>query len=171
MQLVVRTAQTVIIAAPKLKEVEEINSVLDEFEGDLMNGFKYLAIAAVAAMFVAAGTPKAEAQISVNLGVAPACPYGYYDYTPYQCAPYGYYGPEWFHGRAFIGAGPWFHGRDEFRGHVDTSFDPQRGYSGRFPNNGERATQRSRAPRTFKGNEMRDGRGHANGENHGEEKR
>jgi hypothetical protein len=130
-----------------------------------MNGFKYLALAAVAAMFVAAGTTRAEAQI--NVGVAPACPYGYYDYTPYQCAPYGYYGPEWFQGRTFIGVGPWFHGREEFRGHVNNAFDPQRGYTGRVPNNGERATMRGRAPRDFKGNEMRDGRGHANGENHG----
>jgi hypothetical protein len=36
----------------------------------------------------------AAAQISINIGAAPACPYGYYDYTPYNCAPYGYYGPE-----------------------------------------------------------------------------
>jgi hypothetical protein len=42
-------------------------------------------------------------------GVAPVCTYGYYDYYPYACAPYGYYGPEWFTGGIFIGAGPWFH--------------------------------------------------------------
>src|ERR1700676_199227 len=43
------------------------------------------------------------------VGVAPVCTYGYYDYYPYGCAPYGYYGPEWFSGGFFIGAGPWFH--------------------------------------------------------------
>lgn len=43
-------------------------------------------------------------------GPAPLCAYGYYDYYPYACAPYGYYGPEWFVGGVFIGAGPWFHG-------------------------------------------------------------
>jgi len=41
----------------------------------------------------------------------PYCPYGYYDYAPYSCSPYGYYGPDWFNGGVFIGAGPWFHGR------------------------------------------------------------
>jgi len=44
------------------------------------------------------------------VGPAPVCPYGYYDYYPYACAPYGYYGPSWFVGGVFIGAGPWFHG-------------------------------------------------------------
>jgi hypothetical protein len=44
------------------------------------------------------------------IGPAPVCPYGYYSYYPYTCAPYGYYGPEWFADGVFIGAGPWFHG-------------------------------------------------------------
>ena len=44
------------------------------------------------------------------VGPAPACAYGYYPYYPYACAPYGYYGPAWFSGGVFIGAGPWFHG-------------------------------------------------------------
>jgi hypothetical protein len=132
-----------------------------------MNGIKYLAMVAFAAMSVAAGSPRAEAQVSINVGVAPICPYGYYDYAPYQCAPYGYYGPEWFQGRTFIGVGPWFHGREEFRGHVNNNFDVQRGYSGRVPNNGERARNYGRTPRGFKGNEMRDGRGHGDGDNHG----
>src|SRR6266446_6516806 len=43
-------------------------------------------------------------------GPAPVCAYGYYDYYPYACAPYGYYGPDWFLDGVFIGAGPWFHG-------------------------------------------------------------
>jgi len=59
-----------------------------------MKKITLLALTAVAAFFVMAGTPKTEAQISINIGAAPACPYGYYDYTPYNCAPYGYYGPE-----------------------------------------------------------------------------
>src|SRR6201997_4475869 len=69
--------------------------------------------------------PVAPAQISVNIGVAPVCPYGYFDYAPYNCAPYGYYGPDWFVGGVFIGAGPWFHG---FRG--GRFFD--RGFRGGF---------------------------------------
>ena len=40
----------------------------------------------------------------------PVCAYGYYGYYPYACAPYGYYGPDWFAGGIFVGAGPWFHG-------------------------------------------------------------
>ena len=44
------------------------------------------------------------------LGPAPVCAYGYYPYYPYACAPYGYYGPDWFVGGVFIGAGPWYHG-------------------------------------------------------------
>jgi hypothetical protein len=43
-------------------------------------------------------------------GAAPVCTYGYYDYYPYACAPYGYYGPDWFVGGVFIGAGPWYRG-------------------------------------------------------------
>ena len=53
---------------------------------------------------------KAPAQISVGIGLAPVCPYGYFDYAPYDCSPYGYYGPDWFRGGVFFGAGPWFHG-------------------------------------------------------------
>src|ERR1700704_5866954 len=45
----------------------------------------------------------------VYYGSAPVCTYGYYDYSPYDCAPYGYYGPDWFVGGVFIGAGPWYH--------------------------------------------------------------
>jgi hypothetical protein len=92
-----------------------------------------------------------------NIGVPPACPYGYFDYAPYSCAPYGYYGPEWFSGGVFIGAGPWFHGPHGFYGHVDNRFDPQHGYRGPFPERGDRAFNH------FHGNEMRDGLGHAGG--------
>src|ERR1700683_2136603 len=44
------------------------------------------------------------------IGAPPVCAYGYYNYAPYACAPYGFYGPSWFSGGVFIGAGPWFHG-------------------------------------------------------------
>ena len=59
-----------------------------------------------------------QVSVGVNIGVAPVCPYGYFDYAPYNCAPYGYYGPDWFVGGVFIGAGPWFHGPAGFHGHV-----------------------------------------------------
>src|ERR1700738_1496150 len=95
-----------------------------------MNGFKLFALAAVAAICFAVSAPKTQAQVQVDIGVEPVCPYGYYDVPPYDCAPYGYYGPEWFVGGVFIGAGPWFHGPDHFRGHVDNRFDVHPGYRG-----------------------------------------
>jgi hypothetical protein len=103
----------------------------------------------------------ASAQVSINIGVPPSCPYGYFDYAPYNCAPYGYYGPEWFNGGIFIGAGPWFHGPRDFHGHVDNRFDPHRGYHGPLPEHGDMAFNH------FRGNEIRDGRGHVGGGGHG----
>ncbi len=50
--------------------------------------------------------PPAHAQIVVNLGVQPNCPYGYYDYAPYQCAPMGFYGSGYFYNGIFLGMGP-----------------------------------------------------------------
>jgi hypothetical protein len=105
--------------------------------------------------------PKATAQVSVEVGPAPDCPYGYYDAAPYGCAPAGYYGPEWFSGGVFIGAGPWFHGPADFRGHVNNHFHPDHGYHGPAPQRGEHPDEAKRVDAAhFKGNEMRDGRGH-----------
>jgi hypothetical protein len=134
-----------------------------------MRGLKLLAATAVGAGFFMTGLP-AAAGLSINIGVAgpaPICPYGYFDVAPYSCAPAGYYGPEWFSGRVFIGAGPWFHGSPEFRGHVDNRFHPQYGYHGRMPNPGEKARSAHWAPpANFKGNEERDGRGNVTGGEH-----
>ena len=104
--------------------------------------------------------PSAGAQISLNIGVAPNCPYGYYDYAPYNCSPYGYYGPDWFNGGLFIGAGPWFHGARGFYGHVDNRYDPRNGYHGPFPERGAQPFNH------FQGNEARDGIGHIGNANH-----
>src|ERR1700683_4542666 len=52
-----------------------------------MDGLKILALAAIAASCFAVTIPKNEAQVSVNIGVAHECPYGYYDVPPYDCAP------------------------------------------------------------------------------------
>src|SRR5580658_3468700 len=125
-----------------------------------MRGFVFLAAASVAGAFGLA-VPAAQAQVSVNIGVAPVCPYGYYDVAPYACAPAGYYGPEWFSGGLFIGAGPWFHGPANFHGGVNNHFHPDHGYAGAMPNRGDRPDPARRADRAhFEGNEMRDGRGH-----------
>jgi hypothetical protein len=118
-----------------------------------------LALTAAAALSFAVMSPRANAQVAVgvNIGAAPACPYGYYDYAPYSCAPYGYYGPEWFVSGVFIGAGPWYRGPAHFSGHVDNRFDARAGYHGPFPNHGDHPAPHPQGG--FHGNEMRDGRG------------
>src|ERR1700683_4401460 len=115
-----------------------------------MSGLKMVVFAAVAGALLMATPPKAMAQVSVEIGVAPECPYGYYDYAPYSCVPGGYYGPEWFNGAVCVGAGPWFHGPANFKGKVDNSYDPHHGYSGAAPKAGEKATGQRKDPATFK---------------------
>ncbi len=116
--------------------------------------WKALALAALAMVLVSSvSTTPAQVSVNINLGPAPVCPYGYFDYAPYDCAPYGYYGPDWFVGGVFIGAGPWFHGPKNFAGHVDNRFDPRNGYKGPLPERGEQAFSH------FHPNEARDGRG------------
>ena len=122
---------------------------------------KSLALSAFAAALLGS-TPVAPAQVSIGVGIggAPNCAYGYFDYAPYNCAPYGYYGPDWFNGGLFIGAGPWFHGGPGFYGHVDNRFDPRNGYRGPLPGRGEGAFN------NFHGNEARDGQGHIGNAGH-----
>jgi hypothetical protein len=137
-----------------------------------MKATKYLLVGAIAAGMTCAASSRSEAQISigVNIGAAPVCPYGYYDYAPYHCAPYGYYGSEWFTNGVFIGAGPWFHGGHEFYGHVDNHFDPHYGYHGSYPAHGTPPPREFHGapPSSFHGNEWHNGRGgHQSEEEHG----
>ncbi len=95
-------------------------------EGSMKSFPKLAVLSLLLVFFVAAGSHAAQAQIAVGVGVGgpgygygygpPACEYGYYGYAPYSCAPYGYYGPNYFVGGLFIGAGPWFRGGYGFRG-------------------------------------------------------
>ena len=71
-----------------------------------MKILKSLMLPAIAAALLLGTAHNAPAQVSVSIGEPPACPYGYYEAPPYNCAPDGYYGPEWFTGGVFIGAGP-----------------------------------------------------------------
>ena len=81
-----------------------------------MRYLRYLAILSI--FLLPASFSHAQVAVGVGVGVPyggyaygpPVCDYGYYDYPPYACAPYGYYGPDWFYGGVFIGAGPWFRG-------------------------------------------------------------
>ncbi len=114
-------------------------------------------LSAVASVFLAAAPTASAAKVSVDIGVAPVCPYGYYEVPPYNCAPDGYYGPEWFTNGVFIGAGPWFHGAEHFYGHVDHNFDFRKGYHGAFPERGARPVEHRNE---FHGQAMHDSRGH-----------
>lgn len=86
---------------------------------DVMRYIRLSLVAMLLAVpFLAVST--AHAQVAVGVGVGPDvvaapyaygppdCEWGYYAYYPYACAPYGYYGPNWFVGGVFIGVGPWY---------------------------------------------------------------
>jgi hypothetical protein len=81
-----------------------------------MKYLRYVALLALLAMPLAYSQAQVRVGVGVGIGVgpvaagAPVCSYGYYPDYPYACAPYGYYGPTWFSGGVFIGAGPWYHG-------------------------------------------------------------
>ncbi len=106
---------------------------------------KYLRYAALLVGLLALPMAYAQAEVRVGVGIgvggyvagAPVCAYGYYPDYPYSCAPYGYYGPSWFSGGVFIGAGPWYHGwghpyygRGYARGFGGPRFEG-RGFAGR----------------------------------------
>lgn len=131
---------------------------------------------AIAFLTLFAGTAvlkaNAEVHISVNIGAAPMCPYGYFDYAPYGCAPFGYYGPQWFTGGVFIGAGPWFQGPVGFHGYIDRHYDPRFGYRGPYPVRGEHADwgRHEGWERHYRGSEERAEYRHDNGNHYGEYK-
>lgn len=96
-----------------------------------MRYLKYAALSAamLGALLLTAGHAQA-AQVHVGVGIGigpePVCAYGYYPYAPYACAPYGYWGPDYFLNGVFVGIGPWYHshwyghgyyGRPGFYGH------------------------------------------------------
>src|SRR5580704_6034012 len=112
-----------------------------------MSKLTFLVLAAVVAICFSVTAPQTQAQVAVEVGPAPVC-------------PYGYYGPEWFTGGVFVGVGPWFHGPESFRGHVDNHFHPDHGYHGPHPERGEHAARPVDHIEHFKGNEVRDGHGH-----------
>ncbi|MEO6806484.1 MAG: hypothetical protein ABI286_04415 [Edaphobacter sp.] len=76
-----------------------------------MRGLKAL-LCSIALLTFLAFAPKANAQISINIGIGtppPVCPYDYYNYAPYACSPTGFWGPEYFYNGVFLGVGPWYH--------------------------------------------------------------
>lgn len=102
---------------------------------------RYLRILAVLGLCLIPASYAHAQRVAIGVGIggpayvdsAPACAYGYYGYYPYACAPYGYYGPSWFSGGLFIGAGPWFHGYYGGRGYYGRGYYGGRGFVGRGP--------------------------------------
>lgn len=139
-----------------------------------MKWFRLFAVPVLAALCLSLSSANASAQVSINvqIGPEPVCPYGYFNYAPYQCAPFGYYGPQWFVGGVFFGAGPWFHGPVGFRGYIDRDFDPRFGYRGPFPVRGEHSDWgRHRGwEKHFRGNEFHEEFRHDNGNHYGQYK-
>jgi len=136
-----------------------------------MRYLKYLALLAI--LLVPATYSHAQVSFSVGVGGyyppayeygPPVCTYGYYNYYPYACAPYGYYGPEWFLDGVFIGAGPWYHGyRGGYygRGYRGYAYAP-RGYYGRgYVGRGYEG--RGYAGRGYEGHGGYEGRGYSGG--------
>src|ERR1700734_3614157 len=69
-----------------------------------------LFLAGTATLLVPLGlgpTASAQVTVGVGIGIQPVCSYGYYNYTPYGCAPSGFYGPGYFYNGVFLGVGPW----------------------------------------------------------------
>ncbi|MGB6720163.1 MAG: hypothetical protein WBE72_05165, partial [Terracidiphilus sp.] len=97
-----------------------------------------MGLALLAVPFAATARAQVEAGVGVGPDVVaapdaygpPVCDWGYYAYYPYACAPYGYYGPNWFYGGVFIGAGPWY-GWGWGRGYGGYGFRGGYGYGGR----------------------------------------
>lgn len=98
---------------------------------------RYVRFAALLGIGLFCASFASAQRVVVGVGVGPAyvgpppvCAYGYYDYYPYACAPYGYYGPQWFVNGAFIGVGPWYHWYWRHPGFYGRGFYG-RGYYGR----------------------------------------
>jgi hypothetical protein len=108
------------------------------------NAMRTLRSVLLIAAIVFCGTAVSQARVFVSFGfgpviapvpivyAAPYCDYGYYAYYPYACAPYGYYGDDWFVGGLFIGAGPWGYGWGTPFGYygyrAGYGYQPGRGY-------------------------------------------
>ena len=108
--------------------------------------------------------PTTHAQVIVNVGIQPDCSYGYYDYAPYACAPYGFYGPGYFYNGIFLGMGPW---AGWGYGHGWGSHRFSQGGGGRYRGGGGGMANRSNFARGGGGGGGGFDRSHDNGSSHG----
>ena len=98
-----------------------------------------------------ASMQRADAQVYVEVANQPVCQYGYYDYQPYACAPYGFYGQGYFYNGIFLGMGPWAgwgygHGWGSHR-FVESGGGSYRGGGGEMANRGHYANPGKPGPR------------------------
>jgi hypothetical protein len=138
-----------------------------------MRGIKTL-ISLTALLAGLAVTPSAQAQINIQIGIQPSCPYGYYDAEPYGCAPRGFYGSGYFHNGIFLGMGPWAGygyghgwGQYRFRGDGGGNYHGRGGYEA---NRGHWKNGRDDRDAEYRGNNGRgngrnDARGYDRGNN------
>jgi len=137
-----------------------------------MRYLKYMALLAI--LLVPFAYSQAQVRVGIGIGVGPAyeggppvCQYGYYSYYPYTCAPYGYYGPDYFVNGVFIGAGPWYHwghpARFWNRGYYYRGWDHDRWYGHAW--NGRRVYDHGYARGYERG--FRGGQAFRGGEHHG----
>jgi hypothetical protein len=146
-----------------------------------MRYLKYFALLA----FLALPAAYSHAQVSIGVQIGPTygiynappvCEYGFYPTYPFGCAPYGYYGPEWFASGIFIGAGPWYNFYYTHSGfyrpfYVSRGFGFHRGFErfhdgDRFRGTGFRSFRDDRGfrDRDFRGRDFRgDDHGHFRG--------
>ena len=77
---------------------------------------RYLKYLALLVAVLALPTVHSQAQVSIGVRIGPTygiynappvCEYGFYPDYPFACAPYGYWGPNYFVNGVFIGVGPW----------------------------------------------------------------
>jgi hypothetical protein len=77
---------------------------------------RYLKYFVLLAAILALPTLHSQAQVSIGVQIGPTygiynappvCEYGFYPDYPFACAPYGYWGPNYFVNGVFIGVGPW----------------------------------------------------------------
>ena len=100
------------------------------------------------------GFSGAPAQVSVNIGVAPVCPYGYFDFAPYDCAPMATMGRIGLSGVCLSGPGHGFTALAVFMAMSTTATILVTATTGPFPARGEQAFSH------FHANEAQDGHGH-----------
>ena|ERR1017187_4628026 len=95
--------------------------------------------------------PRAEVVIVEQ----PTCVYGYYDYEPYACAPYGFYGDGYFYNGIFLGVGPW------------ANWGYEHGWGGHRFNGGHGGSYRGNGRGNGRGEGRGDGRGRGGNRGHG----